>query len=71
MYFAYGQLTYIPYKLIDRGRTQHTLNSVVKEAPFAQIDSIFDHFELPVAGSDHLHAGEHVVQPLDLVGVGG
>jgi hypothetical protein len=71
MYFECALSTYIPYKLIDRGRTQHTLNSVVKEAPFAQIDSIFDHFELLVTVSDHLHAGEHVVQPLDLVDASG
>jgi hypothetical protein len=71
MFFDYGQLTCIPYKLIDRGHVQGSLNSVLKESPFAQIDSIYDHFELLVSGSDHLHAGEHFVQPLDLVDAGG
>ena len=61
MYFECALLTYIPYKLIDRGRTQHTPNSVVKESVVTKIGSIFDHFELRVSGSDHLHAGEHVV----------
>jgi hypothetical protein len=68
MYFEYGLSTYIPYKLIDRGRVQHTLNGVVKEAALARIDSVSDHFELLV--SYHLHAGEYVVQPLDLVDAG-
>ena len=68
MFFDYGQLTYIPYRLIDRGHVQDTLNSVLKESPFTQIDSISDHFELLI--SDHLHAGEYVVQPLDLVDAG-
>jgi hypothetical protein len=71
MSFDYGQLTYIPYRLIDHGHVQDMPNSVLKESPFAQIDSIFDHFELLVTGFDHLHAGEHVVQPLDLVDAGG
>jgi hypothetical protein len=38
-------LTCIPYKLIDRGRVQHTLNSVVKESALARIDSISDQFD--------------------------
>ena len=71
MFFNYGQLTYIPYRLIDRAHVQDTLNSELKESPFTQIDSIFDHFKLPVTGSDHLHTSEHVVQPLNLVNAGG
>jgi hypothetical protein len=66
MYFECGLLlTCIPYKLIDRGRIQCTLNSVVKEVALARIDSISYHFELLV--SDYLHAGVHLVQLLHLV----
>ena len=65
MFIDYGQLTCIPYKLIDRGRIQCTLNSVVKEVALARIDSISDRFELLV--SDYLHAGVHLVQLLHLV----
>ena len=68
MYFEYGLSTCIPYKLIDRGHVQHTSNSVVKEPALTQIDSISDQFELLV--SAHLHAGKHVVQPLNLVDTG-
>ena len=68
MFFDYGQLTCIPYKLIDRGHVQDTLNSVLKESVVAQSGLIFDYFELLV--SEYLHAGEHVVQPLDLVDAG-
>jgi hypothetical protein len=67
MYSECALSTYLPYKLIDHSRTQHTLNSVVKEAAYAQIDSVHEHFELLVSRSNYLYAGEHVVQPLGLV----
>jgi hypothetical protein len=65
MYYAYALLTCIPYILIDPGRIEHTLNSVVKQVALARIDSISDHSERLVF--DYLHGCGSVAQLLGLV----